>query len=134
MSDCTTAAAQITIAAAAENDWTFRQEIPPPIQTTAKRHYGFLDLHSGYFQHIQYTENEVNDLGADAESCTSVERRLRRLKREEDKWDEEYYMYVCCVCYLAALTLRFTGLILSKTKTSKNSSTGSIRTLLSTKM
>ena len=51
-------------------------------------------MHSGYLCHVKYTENEVNDLGVDAESCTPQERRLLRLKREENKWDEEYYMYV----------------------------------------
>ncbi|TCD62289.1 hypothetical protein EIP91_007085 [Steccherinum ochraceum] len=49
-------------------------------------------MHSGYFRHVQYTENEVNDLGADAETCSAGERRLQRLKREEEKWDEEHYM------------------------------------------
>ncbi|KAH8107186.1 SHQ1 protein-domain-containing protein [Cristinia sonorae] len=83
---------QKEILEAAENDWTFQQQVPPPIETTAKRFYGFLDMHSGYFSHVQYSENEVNDLGADAETCTVRERRVRRIKREEEKWDEEHYM------------------------------------------
>jgi protein SHQ1 len=49
-------------------------------------------MHSGYFKHVTHTENEVNELGADAETCMTAERRRRRLKHEDDKWDEEYYM------------------------------------------
>ncbi|THH33920.1 hypothetical protein EUX98_g349 [Antrodiella citrinella] len=77
---------------AAENEWTFDQQVPPPIETTVQRHYGFLDMHSGYFRHVEYAENEVNDLGSDAETCTAPERRARRTKRENEKWDEEYYL------------------------------------------
>ena len=80
---------------AAENDWQLPQTIPeplPPLQTTVERRYGFLDMHSGYFRHVEHTENEVNELGTDAETCSPQERRSRRLKHEEEKWDEEYYM------------------------------------------
>ncbi|KAI8998814.1 SHQ1-domain-containing protein [Trametes punicea] len=79
----------------AENDWQLPQKIPeplPPLQTTAERRYGFLDMHSGYFRHVEHTENEVNELGTDAETCPPQERRERRLKHEEEKWNEEYYM------------------------------------------
>jgi len=58
----------------------------------AQKRYGFLDMHSGYFKHVTYTENEVNELGSDAESCPVSHRRERRLNHENDKWDEEYYM------------------------------------------
>jgi protein SHQ1 len=37
-------------------------------------------------------ENEVNELGADAESCPASERRRLRIQHENTKWDEEYYM------------------------------------------
>jgi len=77
---------------AAENDWTFEQQVPPSIETTIHRQYGFLDMYSGYFRHVQYTENEVNDLGADAETCSVQDRRARRIKCENEKWDEEYYL------------------------------------------
>lgn len=49
-------------------------------------------MHSGYFRHVEHTENEVNELGVDAETCPPDERRRRRIKHEEDKWDEEHYM------------------------------------------
>ena len=34
----------------------------------------------------------MNELGVDAETCPPDERRRRRIKHEEDKWDEEHYM------------------------------------------
>ena len=49
-------------------------------------------MHSGYFRHVAHTENEVNELGIDAETCSPEERRARRLKHEDEKWDEEHYM------------------------------------------
>lgn len=81
--------------AAAENDWQLPQTVPEPLpqlQTSAQRRYGFLDMHSGYFSHVAHTENEVNELGLDGETCPPKERRRRRLKHEDEKWDEEHYM------------------------------------------
>ncbi|KAJ7708286.1 SHQ1 protein-domain-containing protein [Mycena rosella] len=79
---------------AAENDWQIPQEVPsdPVITTTLNQSYGFLNLHSGYFKHVAHTENEVNELGSDAEIITPQERRVRRWKHEDEKWDEEHYM------------------------------------------
>ncbi|KAF8205956.1 SHQ1-domain-containing protein [Mycena galopus ATCC 62051] len=80
---------------AAENDWQIPQEVPtadPSISTSLTQPYGFLNLHSGYFRHVGHTENEVNELGTDAETCTLRERRLKRWKHEDEKWDEEHYM------------------------------------------
>ncbi|KAL6309068.1 SHQ1-domain-containing protein [Sparassis latifolia] len=80
---------------AAQNDWQLPQDLPealPPLQTSATHRYGFLDMHSGYFRHVAHTENEVNELGVDAETCPPDERRRKRLEHEEEKWDEEYYM------------------------------------------
>ncbi|KAJ7111162.1 SHQ1 protein-domain-containing protein [Mycena crocata] len=80
---------------AAENDWHLPQEVPtsdPPITTTLTQTYGFLNLYSGYFKHVSHTENEVNELGSDAETCIVQERRVRRWKHEDEKWDEEHYM------------------------------------------
>jgi hypothetical protein len=39
-------------------------------------------------------ENEINELGVDAETLSPSERRIRRLRHEESKWDPEHYMYV----------------------------------------
>lgn len=49
-------------------------------------------MYSGYLKHVAHTENEVNELGQDAETCFVEDRRNRRLKHEDEKWDEEYYM------------------------------------------
>jgi len=57
-----------------------------------KRYYGFLDMYTGYFTHVVHTENDVNELGDEAENCLPEERRRKRLKHEEMKWDEEHYM------------------------------------------
>ncbi|KAJ6590877.1 SHQ1-domain-containing protein [Mycena sp. CBHHK59/15] len=86
---------QEEILLAAENDWQIPQNVPevdPPITTSINQTYGFLNLHSGYFRHVSHTENEVNELGSDAETCTPQERRVRRWKHEDEKWDEEHYM------------------------------------------
>ena len=80
---------------AAENDWQLPQSVPdvlPPLQTGAERRYGFLDIHSGYFRHVEHAANEVHELGADVETSSREERRRRRLIHEEEKWDEEHYM------------------------------------------
>ncbi|KAH8117495.1 SHQ1-domain-containing protein [Phellopilus nigrolimitatus] len=82
---------------AAENDWQIPQQtpqspLPYSVQISTERRYGFLNAYTGYFSHVALTENEVNELGDEAEKLTEEERRLRRLKHEEEKWDEEYYM------------------------------------------
>jgi protein SHQ1 len=74
----------------------------PALHTSSVRPYGFLNMHSGYFKHVSHVENDVNELGSDPETCPVDERRRRRLKHEEEKWDEEYYMYVI-FCELAAV-------------------------------
>lgn len=62
------------------------------IKTTPEQKYGFLEAYSGYFRHVQHSENEVNELGPDVEICDPSVRRQKRLAHEEIKWDEEYYM------------------------------------------
>ncbi|KAJ7474834.1 SHQ1-domain-containing protein [Mycena latifolia] len=86
---------QEEILLAAENDWQIPQEVPsadPSITMALTQTYGFLNLYSGYFKHVTHTENEVNELGADVETCSTRERRMRRWKHEDEKWDEEHYM------------------------------------------
>ncbi|KAF7308418.1 CS domain-containing protein [Mycena chlorophos] len=86
---------QQEILLAAENDWQLPQTVPddtPSISLALSMPYGFLNRHSGYFAHVGHTENEINELGADAERSTPQERRQKRFKRENDKFDEEYYM------------------------------------------
>ncbi|XP_006458479.1 hypothetical protein AGABI2DRAFT_183517 [Agaricus bisporus var. bisporus H97] len=80
---------------AVENDWQLPQQLTqdlPSLETSVQKYYGFLNLHSGYFRHVTHTENEVNELGTDVESCPASERRRLRIQHEDDKWDEEYYM------------------------------------------
>lgn len=82
---------------AAENDWQLPQTVPEPIpdlHTTLEKRYGFLDMYTGYFRHVTTTENEVNELGADAETLTVSERQKRRIAHEDEKWDEEHFMSV----------------------------------------
>ena len=80
---------------AAANEWTIPQTVPDPLpvlETSRQKPYGFLNAYTGYFLHVGTTENEINELGADAETLTSSERRIRRLRHEESKWDPEHYM------------------------------------------
>ncbi|KAG6886002.1 hypothetical protein C0993_006118 [Termitomyces sp. T159_Od127] len=79
---------------AAENDWQLPQKVvqEPQLSTSIQKYYGFLDMHSGYFRHVTHTENEVNELGDAAETCSIAARRHTRLRHEDDKFDEEYYM------------------------------------------
>ena len=93
------------IIAAAENDWQLKQELPvsdSSFKTSISQKYGFLDLHTGFFQHVEHTENEVNELGAAAESAGPSERRKARLLHEDEKWDDEYYMYVPLVPFITS--------------------------------
>ena len=78
---------------AAGNDWQLPQ-VPETaeIDLASQKYYGFLDMHSGYFRHVTHTENEVNELGSDAEVCHVNERRRRRNEHEDQKFDAEYYM------------------------------------------
>ncbi|KAJ4488170.1 SHQ1 protein-domain-containing protein [Lentinula aciculospora] len=78
---------------AVKYDWQLPQEVSaesPTLRVGAR--YGFLDLYSGYFTNVTYTENEVNELRSEAETLTLLERRQRRIQHEDEKWDEEYYM------------------------------------------
>ncbi|KIM80826.1 hypothetical protein PILCRDRAFT_822105 [Piloderma croceum F 1598] len=80
---------------AAENDWQLPQDVPKPLadfDLSVEKRYGFLDMHSGYFRHVSHMENEVNELGADAEFCSPDERRKRRIMHEDEKFDGEHYM------------------------------------------
>ncbi|KAJ7062149.1 SHQ1 protein-domain-containing protein [Mycena amicta] len=86
---------QQEILVAAENDWQLPQTVPedsPSISLSLTQPYGFLNRHTGYFTHVGHTENEVNELGAEAERLTPRERRQKRYKCEDEKFDEEYYM------------------------------------------
>ncbi|KAI9508836.1 SHQ1-domain-containing protein [Russula earlei] len=80
---------------AAANEWTFPQtasDTLPVLETSLRKPYGFLNAYSGYFLHVGTTENEVNELGADAETLSPSERRIRRLRHEDSKWNPEHYM------------------------------------------
>ena len=80
-----------TIFLAEQNDWQLSQilEDSAPV---IRYPYGFLDLYTGYLQHIHLTENEVNELGDAAETSSSVVRRKMREDHENEKFDDEHYM------------------------------------------
>lgn len=81
---------------AAENDWQVPQAVPE-VETgfhSSRRYYGFLNKYTGYFMHVAHTENEINELGSNAESCDPDVRRKLRIMHEDAKWDEEHYMFV----------------------------------------
>jgi protein SHQ1 len=85
----------ITFPKAAKNDWRLPQTVSvetPSTITTAKRGYGFLEMHNNYFRHAVQTPNEVNELGELAETASAVMRLQIRTAHEDAKWDEEYYM------------------------------------------
>jgi protein SHQ1 len=85
---------------AAANEWALPQTVSdtlPALETSLQKPYGFLNTYTGYFVHVGTTENEINELGPDAETLSPSERRVRRLRHEESKWDPEYYMYVSLV-------------------------------------
>jgi hypothetical protein len=85
---------------AAANEWTLPQAVSdtlPALETSLRKPYGFLNAYTGYFLHVGTTENEINELGGDAETLSPSERRIRRLRHEESKWDPEYYMFVVSV-------------------------------------
>ena len=71
----------------------------PPLETSLQKPYGFLNAYTGYFRHVATTENEVNELGADAETLSLLDRRVRRVRHEDSKWDPEYYMYTAPFFY-----------------------------------
>ncbi|KAL1680813.1 SHQ1 protein-domain-containing protein [Schizophyllum commune] len=80
---------------AEENEWQYPQTVPEPLDSLnikPEKPYGFLNMYSGYLTHVALTENEVNELGADAETMTPQMRRERRIAHENEKWDEEHYM------------------------------------------
>ncbi|KAF9264856.1 SHQ1-domain-containing protein [Marasmius fiardii PR-910] len=85
---------QQEILEAAENDWQLPQSVSEqgPLKLNPQCYYGFLDMYSGYFTNVSYTENEVNELGAHVEQCRPVDRRSRRILHEDEKWDSEHYM------------------------------------------
>lgn len=85
---------------AAENNWQVPQTVPEAEAElqSSRRYYGFLNKYTGYFMHVAHTENEINELGQNAESCDLDERRNLRITHENAKWDEEHYMFVDSHC------------------------------------
>lgn len=78
-----------------ENDWQVLQDVPESLlklNLSTEKRYGFLDMYSGYFRYVSHTDNELNELGVNAENCAPDERRRRRIKHEDAKFDEEHYM------------------------------------------
>ncbi|KAF9996638.1 hypothetical protein BGZ80_002272 [Entomortierella chlamydospora] len=72
-----------------EFDWEMPQEIKQEIFSEVR--YGFNNKYSGFFTHVQETANDVLDV-FDPEHATMEMRRENRIQRENDKFDDEYYM------------------------------------------
>ncbi|KAG0290945.1 Hsp90 cochaperone shq1 [Dissophora globulifera] len=72
-----------------EFDWEMPQEIRQEIFSEVR--YGFNNRYSGFFTHVQETANDVLDV-YDPEHATLETRRENRIQRENDKFDDEYYM------------------------------------------
>ncbi|KAG0364658.1 SHQ1 protein-domain-containing protein [Gamsiella multidivaricata] len=70
-------------------DWEMPQEIRQEIFSEVR--YGFNNRYSGFFTHVQETPNDVLDV-YDPEHATLETRRQNRIQRENDKFDDEYYM------------------------------------------
>ncbi|KAF9928246.1 hypothetical protein BGZ67_007086 [Mortierella alpina] len=70
-------------------DWEMPQEIRQEVFSEVR--YGFNNRYSGFFSHVQETANDVLDV-YDPEHATLEIRRENRIKRENDKFDDEYYM------------------------------------------
>ncbi|KAI1313066.1 Hsp90 cochaperone shq1 [Mortierella claussenii] len=72
-----------------EFDWEMPQEIRREIFSEVR--YGFNNRYNGFFTHVQETANDVLDV-YDPEHATLEMRRQNRIQRENDKFDDEYYM------------------------------------------
>ncbi|KAF9950412.1 hypothetical protein BGZ72_007948 [Mortierella alpina] len=70
-------------------DWEMPQEIRQEVFSEVR--YGFNNRYSGFFSHVQETANDVLDV-YDPEHATLEVRRENRIQRENDKFDDEYYM------------------------------------------
>ncbi|GJJ73209.1 protein SHQ1 [Entomortierella parvispora] len=70
-------------------DWEMPQEIRQEVFSEVR--YGFNNRYSGFFTHVQETANDVLDV-YDPEHASLETRREDRIKRENDKFDDEYYM------------------------------------------
>ncbi|KAG0030222.1 Hsp90 cochaperone shq1 [Podila clonocystis] len=70
-------------------DWQLPQQINQEIFSEVR--YGFNNRYSGFFTHVTETANDVLDV-YDPEHATLEVRRENRIQRENDKFDDEYYM------------------------------------------
>ncbi|KAF9379577.1 Hsp90 cochaperone shq1 [Podila verticillata] len=70
-------------------DWQLPQQINQEIFSEVR--YGFNNRYSGFFTHVTETANDVLDV-YDPEHATLETRRENRIQRENDKFDDEYYM------------------------------------------
>ncbi|KAF9916691.1 hypothetical protein BX616_003115 [Lobosporangium transversale] len=72
-----------------EIDWELPQEIKQEIFSEVR--YGFNNRYNGFFTHVQETANDVLDV-YDPEHTTLETRRQNRIQRENEKFDDEYYI------------------------------------------
>ncbi|PVZ98959.1 hypothetical protein BB558_005029 [Smittium angustum] len=72
-----------------ETDWEIPQEIEEDI--ILKVNYGFNNQYNGWFVHADQTPNEINDI-PEPESTTNKERGSIQKQKEDNDFNEEYYM------------------------------------------
>ncbi|KAK7207532.1 SHQ1 protein-domain-containing protein [Myxozyma melibiosi] len=70
-------------------DWQIEQEMPDSEELLTAR-YGFNLQYSGYLQQTRDIGNDINDLD-DPETSTIESRREERIKKENEKFDPDYY-------------------------------------------
>lgn len=75
---------------AVDFNWELPQELPEETINLGMAVYGFNSLHTGYFRHVNETANEINELD-NPETSTPKSRRQERLKKEDQKFDEDHY-------------------------------------------
>ncbi|KAI9333851.1 SHQ1 protein-domain-containing protein [Obelidium mucronatum] len=64
-------------------DWEIPQELPEP--------YGFNNSYSGFASHVAELGREIIDIDA-IDQSTPASRRAERIEKEDEKFDEDYYM------------------------------------------
>ncbi|KAI8928564.1 SHQ1 protein-domain-containing protein [Entophlyctis helioformis] len=75
-----------------EIDWNYPQQIPEPLNMLSGAKYGFNNQYSGFAASIHQVAHEVLDV-VDLDQSTPESRRQDRIAFEDDKFDEEHYIF-----------------------------------------
>ncbi|KAJ3287755.1 Hsp90 cochaperone shq1 [Rhizoclosmatium sp. JEL0117] len=71
-------------------DWEIPQELPEPDLISGVK-YGFNNSYSGFSAHVAELGRDIIDIAA-IDQSTPVSRRAERIQKEDEKFDEDYYM------------------------------------------